>query len=57
MLNLDKKTYGTSPAALYLTLYLNEKGDQALNRAVGKKLTKWRQVIADLSMAHIHTDD
>lgn len=56
-LDLDKNTYGKSPAALYLTLYLNEKDDSALNRKVGRKLSKWRQVIHDVSMSHMHTDE
>lgn len=57
MLNLDKHSYGSSPAALYLTLYLNKVGDSTLNRKVGRKLSKWRQVIKDVCMSHMHTDE
>lgn len=56
-LALDKHSYGNSPAALYLTLYLNEKDDSSLNRKVGRKLSKWRQVIKDVCMSHMHTDE
>lgn len=47
-LNLKKETHGNSPAALYLTFYLNEKGDADLNRKVGRKLSKWREVIKSI---------
>jgi hypothetical protein len=57
MLNLSKNTYGKSPAALYLTLYLNEKGDAALNRKVARKLEIWRGTLKDIVMAHIRTDE
>jgi hypothetical protein len=51
-MNLDKFTYGKSPAALYLTLYLNEKNDPVLNRKVGRTLEKWRKRIYEVTNAH-----
>jgi len=57
MLTLDPHTYGNSPAAMYLTLYLNEQGSESLNRKVGRKLETWRQTIKDVAMSHMHTDE
>lgn len=54
---MDKYTFGETPGAMYLTCYLSENGTQALTRAVGKKLTKWRQVMKDLTASHIMTDE
>lgn len=57
MLALDPHTYGNSPAAMYLTLYLNEQGSESLNRKVGRKLESWRVAIKDVAFSHMHTDE
>lgn len=56
-MTLDKTTFGKTPAALYLTLYLNEKGDRALIRKVGRMLDGFRETINDLICSHLHTDE
>jgi len=56
-MNLDPNTYGNSPAAMYLTLYLNEKNEFGLNRKVARKLEGWRRTIKDVAMSHMHTDE
>ena len=56
-LNLSKNTFGKTPAALYLTLYLNEKGDRTLVRKVGRMLDGFRETINDLICSHLHTDE
>jgi hypothetical protein len=56
-MNLDKTTYGDKPAALYLTLYLNEHGNMSLNRKVAKRLEFWRSLIKDVVMSHMLTEE
>lgn len=56
-MNLDKTTYGRTPAALYLTSYLNEQGDEVLNRKVGRMLSRWRRVINDVICSHLQADE
>ena len=56
-MNLDKTTFGRSPAALYLGLYLSEKNNPVLVRKVGRTLTKWRGVIQDVIASHLQTDE
>ena len=56
-MNLSPTTFGQSPAALYLTLYLAEKGDKTLVRKVGRTLDGYREAINDVICSHIHTDE
>lgn len=56
-MTLDKTTFGKTPAALYLTLYLNEKGDTRLIRKVGRMLDGFRETINDVICSHLHTDE
>jgi hypothetical protein len=56
-LNLSPNTFGKTPAALYLTLYLNEQGDRTLVRKVGRMLDSFRESINDVICCHLHTDE
>lgn len=51
-MNLHPNTFGDSPAAMYLSVLLNERGSEALARKVSRVLTTGRQVINDLVNAH-----
>lgn len=56
-LNYDKTTFGNSPAAMYLTLKLNEKGDPILARKVGKVLRETRELLSDVVACHVLTNE
>jgi hypothetical protein len=56
-LNYDKTTFGRTPAAMYLTLKLNEKGDPILARKVGKVLRETRELLYDVAACHMYTDE
>jgi hypothetical protein len=49
---LDAKTFGTSPAALFLTLLLNERGNKALSRKITKLVASVRRTLNELEFAH-----
>ena len=55
-LNYDKTTFGLAPAALYLVLLLNERGDPILARKVGKVLRSTRELVNDVVASHLLTD-
>lgn len=56
-LNYDKNTFGNSPAAMYLTLKLNEQGDPILARKVGKVLRETRELLHDIVACHVLTNE
>lgn len=56
-MNLDKHTFGRSPAAMYLALLLSERNDRALLRRVTGALKETRELINDVQAAHYHTDE
>ncbi len=55
-LNYDSTTFGRSPAAMYLTLKLNEMGDARLARKVGRVLRETRELLYDVASCHMETD-
>lgn len=54
--SLDPKTFGDSPAAIYLSELLNQKNDPALARKTAKVLAEGRELMADLARAHLEYD-
>jgi hypothetical protein len=56
-LNLDKNTFGKAPAALYLTMLLNERGDRRLLRKVARTIESHREALNDIVCCHLHTDE
>ncbi len=54
-LNYDSTTFGRSPAAMYLTLKLNELGDASLARKVGRVLRETRELLYDVAACHVET--
>ena len=52
-LSLDSRTFGNAPAAIYLASLLNQKGDALLARKVARILAGSRELIANLSQAHL----
>lgn len=56
-LNYDKTTFGRAPAAMYLVLLLNERGDPILARKVGKVLRSTRELVNDVVACHLLTDE
>jgi hypothetical protein len=56
-LNYDKTTFGRAPAAMYLVLLLNERGDAVLARKVGKVLRETRELLHDVVACHLLTDE
>lgn len=52
-MNLSPNTFGQSPAAMYLSVLLNERGTPALARKVSKKITNHRKVLNELYEAHL----
>ncbi len=55
-LNLDTRTFGDSPAALYLVELLNQKQDALLARKTAKVLAEGRELLADVARAHLDYD-
>lgn len=55
-LQLDLRTFGDSPAAIYLAELLNQKQDAALARKVARVLAQGRELIASVSRAHVDFD-
>lgn len=53
---LDSRTFGGSPAAIYLAELLNQKNDPVLARKTAKILAEGRELIADLARAHLDYD-
>ena len=53
---LDPRTFGDSPAAIYLAELLNQKGDPVLARKVARVLADGRTLVADLTRAHLDYD-
>jgi hypothetical protein len=56
-MTLDKYTFGKSPAAMYLTLLLNEQDSPALARKVSRLLCRQRELMEDLVACHLLTDE
>lgn len=54
---MDKNTFGRAPAAMYLTTYLTEKGDQALVRKVSRVIRETRELLNDVVASHLLTDE
>lgn len=48
MTNMDEKTFGSTPAAMYLVRTLNEIGNQSLSRSVGRRITTTSNAVNDL---------
>jgi hypothetical protein len=55
-MSLDPNTFGTAPAALYLTDLLNQRDDQALTRKVTRLLAANRETLNELGEAHLKYD-
>jgi hypothetical protein len=55
-MSLDPNTFGTAPAALYLTELLNQRDDQALTRKVTRLLAASRETLNELGEAHLQYD-
>jgi hypothetical protein len=55
-MSLDPNTFGTAPAALYLTELLNQRSDQALTRKVTRLLAASRETLNELGEAHLEYD-
>ena len=51
-MNLDEKTFGDTPAAMYLTRALNELNSLNTSRSAGKRITATRSQVADLEEAY-----
>jgi len=45
---MNEKTFGSTPAAMYLARVLNELGDESLNRSVGRRITNTTNAVNDL---------
>ena len=56
-MNLEKFTFGKSPAAIYLTLLLNERQHPLLSRKVSRLLCKERELMEDIVACHLLTDE
>lgn len=56
-LNLDKNTLGRAPACLYLTMILDERGDQKLLRKTTRLLSGIRELLNDVSASHVQGDE
>ena len=50
---LDLNTFGSSPAAIYLTQLLNERGDNSLVRKVTNVLSSQRKLLNCIASAHL----
>jgi hypothetical protein len=50
--NLDEFTFGNTPAAKYLVRELNCRGQDSINRAVGKRITATASLVRDLVNAY-----
>ena len=55
-MTLDPNTFGTAPAALYLTELLNQRNDQSLTRKVTRLLASHRETLNELGEAHLKYD-
>jgi len=51
-MNLDEKTFGDTPAAMYLARALNELNSLNLSRSAGKRITATRKQVLDLEEAY-----
>lgn len=56
-LNIDPRTLGQTPAALYLGHLLQQRGSRPDARKVGNALTAVRTVLRDLSACHLETGE
>ncbi len=54
--NLDPKTFGDAPAAIYLAELLNQRNSPVLARKVARVLAEGRELLADLARAHLDYD-
>lgn len=52
-MTMDKSTFGSAPAALYLVELLKQRNDQTLTRKVSRTLTAGRELVNDLVNAHL----
>lgn len=48
MTNMNEKTFGSTPAAMYLARTLNELGNESLKRSVGRRITSTTSAVNDL---------
>ncbi len=55
-LNLDPRTFGEAPAALYLVEVLNQRNSHPLARKVARVLAEVNELLADLARAHLDYD-
>jgi hypothetical protein len=51
---LDEKTFGDTPAAMYLARVLNELGSSNLVRSAGKRITATKKQVNDLEISYIY---
>lgn len=52
-MNLDRYTYGKTPAAIFLADRLNQLGDPVLARKVGKNISTMQSLVAELYKSNI----
>jgi len=52
-MSLDEKTFGDTPAAMYLARALNELNSLNMSRSAGKRITATRQQVAELEEAYV----
>ena len=52
-MNLDEKTFGDTPAAMYLARALNELNSLNTSRSAGKRITATRRQVAELEEAYV----
>ena len=55
-LQLDPRTFGDAPAALYLARVLNDRQDRPLARKVARVLAQGRERVASVARAHVEFD-
>lgn len=51
-MKLDEKTFGATPAAMYLVRTLNEIGNPGLSRSTGKRITATTSMVTELVEAY-----
>lgn len=55
-LSLDLRTFGDSPAAIYLAQVLNQRQDVVAARKVSRALAQGRELLAAVARAHLEHD-
>jgi hypothetical protein len=53
---LELRTFGDTPAAIYLAELLNQRNDPLLARKTAKVIAEGRELISDLARAHLEYD-